>query len=184
MAIPIESLKREHRAIEAVIRSLRDTASRVGAGDPISPDTLDLYVDFIRNFADGSHHQKEEKILFPAMNAAGFPSDVGPVACMLGEHEQGRGFVRRMFAAIAGLREGKAEARSEFQVAANGYCNLLTDHIQKEDTILFRMAETIVGEERLSALIPQFEAVERAHGAEYLSYQEWAYSLETAPVAG
>ncbi len=183
MAIPIESLKREHRAIEAVIRSLRETANRVGEGESINPDALDRYIDFIRNFADGSHHQKEERILFPAMNAAGFPADVGPVACMLGEHEQGRGFVRRMAAAIAGLREGKAEARSEFRAAAYGYCGLLTDHIQKEDTILFRMAESIVGEDRLSELTPQFEAVEREQGAAYLDYQSWAYSLEPSPVA-
>jgi hemerythrin-like domain-containing protein len=178
MAIPIESLKKEHRAIEAVIRSLRETAKRVGAGEAVSPDTLQLYIHFIRNFADGSHHQKEERILFPAMNAAGFPSDVGPVACMLGEHEQGRAFVRRMAAAIEGLREGKSEAGAEFASAAYGYCTLLTDHIQKEDTILFRMAENIVGEDRLNALTPGFEAVEREHGAAYTAYQEWAYSLD------
>ncbi len=181
MAIPIDSLKREHRAIEAAIRSLRETANRVGAGESISPDDLDCYIHFIRDFADGSHHQKEERILFPAMNAAGFPSDVGPVACMLGEHEQGRGFVRRMVSAIAGLREGKPEARSEFHSAAWGYCNLLVDHIQKEDTILFRMAESIVGEERLSALIPEFEAVEREHGPAYAAYEAWAHNLEAAP---
>ena len=77
MATPIDSLKREHRAIEAAIRSLHETADRIGSGESISPDILDCYIDFIRNFADGSHHQKEEKILFPAMNAAGFPLDVG-----------------------------------------------------------------------------------------------------------
>jgi len=180
MTTPIESLKREHRAIEAVIGSLRDTATRVSAGDSISPDTLDLYIDFIRNFADGSHHRKEEKILFPAMVAAGFPEDAGPIACMLGEHEQGRSYVRRMVAAIRDLREGKSGARSEFQSAALAYCNLLVEHIQKEDTILFRMAESIVGPQRLSALVPDFEAAERESAA-YAAHEAWAHSLQAVP---
>ena len=181
MATPIDSLKREHRAIEAAIRSLHETADRIGSGESISPDILDCYIDFIRNFADGSHHQKEEKILFPAMNAAGFPLDVGPIACMLGEHEQGRTFVRRMAAAVSDLRAGKSDARAEFQAAAYGYCSLLVDHIQKEDTILFRMAESFLGEAGLGSLVPAFQAVEREGGASYAAYEEWAHHLDTAP---
>jgi len=181
MTTPIESLKREHRAIEAAIRSLRDTANQVAAGGPVSADALERYLDFIRNFADGSHHQKEEKILFPAMVAAGFPEDAGPIACMLGEHEQGRSNVRRMAAAIRDLREGKSEARSDFQAAALAYCNLLVEHIRKEDTVLFRMAESIVGGERLNALIPEFEAAEQQQGAAYAAYEAWAHNLQAVP---
>ena len=134
MATPIDSLKREHRAIEAVIRSLTRIAQELEVGETVHPDVLDRYIDFIRNFADGSHHHKEEKVLFPAMHAAGFPNDVGPIACMLGEHEQGRAFVRRMVAAVASLRQGTPDAGREFGAAASGYGRLLLEHIVKEDT--------------------------------------------------
>jgi hemerythrin-like domain-containing protein len=58
-------------------------------------------LDFIRHFADECHHFKEEQVLFPAMEEHGIPKEGGPIGMMLIEHEEGRGYVRDMAAAIA-----------------------------------------------------------------------------------
>jgi hemerythrin-like domain-containing protein len=179
MSSVIDGLKREHRAIECVLRALGQINDRLGRGESVDPALLDRYIDFIRRFADGVHHQKEENILFPAMNRSGMPTDIGPIACMLGEHHQGRQFVRQMAAAVEGMRSGRGTAVPEFREAAAGYAQLLAQHIQKEDNILFMMAEKIVGEEQLDALFPQCAQAEVDYGSgRYEEYEAWAHSLE------
>ena len=63
---------------------------------------------------------------------------------MLMEHEEGRTYVRSMFAAIT-LVEAKNEAAKEILVdKAKAYLRLLKEHIQKEDEILFKIADDVI----------------------------------------
>jgi len=103
-------------------------------------------VDFIRNYADRFHHAKEEDVLFRELVAGGMPRANSPVAAMLMAHDQGRAYV-------SGLEEGarRALAGEPGQLPAiaenaRGYAALLRDHIDKEDHILYPLAERILPE--------------------------------------
>jgi hemerythrin-like domain-containing protein len=102
------------------------------------------------------------------MEAHGIPSEGGPVGMMLMEHEEGRSYVRAMLAAIS-LIEAKNEAAQESLLgAAQAYCRLLREHIQKEDEVLFRMADEVISAEeqkKVSAAFAQHEAEEMGAGA-------------------
>lgn len=179
MAAVIDGLKREHRAIECVLRALGTINERLAAGDTVEVELLERCIDFIRTFADGVHHQKEENLLFPAMNRCGVPSQMGPTACMLKEHHLGREFVAIMAAAVEGLRSGRSGAAEQFRTAAAGYAELLAQHIYKEDNILFLMAEKIVGEETLTSLAPEFVKAENEYAdGRYQELESWAHALE------
>ena len=118
-------------------------------------DSWKQALDFIRHFADGCHHLKEEKVLFPAMEEHGIPRDGGPIGMMLTEHEEGRGYVRTMMAALT-LAEARNEAAKDTLLKnARAYLRLLQEHIQKEDEILFRIADDVIPpdeQKELSAL--------------------------------
>jgi hemerythrin-like domain-containing protein len=103
---PTQILSDEHRVIERVLTALEGLIKRPVGG---SLDDWKKAVDFFRTFADQCHHFKEEKVLFPAMEEHGIPSDGGPIGMMLTEHEEGRSYVRGMAAAIT-LVESKNEA--------------------------------------------------------------------------
>ena len=76
---------------------------------------------------------------------------------MLMEHEEGRTYVRAMLAAIA-LVETKNEAAKEILVdKANAYLRLLKDHIQKEDEILFKIADDVISTDEQKQLLRSFE---------------------------
>src|SRR4030065_429878 len=81
-----------------------------GPGKPLSPGVFIMAADFIKGFADGCHHKKEEGVLFPAMQAAGVPSEGGPISVMLAEHEQGRRLTAGMRAAAERLPACDASA--------------------------------------------------------------------------
>ena len=68
---PTQILSDEHRIIERVLGAVEKLAEGpVGALEPWKKA-----LDFIRNFADQCHHFKEEKVLFPAMEAHDIPID-------------------------------------------------------------------------------------------------------------
>jgi hemerythrin-like domain-containing protein len=138
-----EILIREHDLILRGVRVLEAMGRRANAGTALPADDATAIIEFIRNFADGCHHAKEEGVLFPAMEAAGIPKQGGPIGMMLMEHDQGRAAVRRMDEAVSAFDAGPA-ALEAFAKAAFEYSTLLTNHIFKENNVLFRMADQVI----------------------------------------
>ncbi len=159
-------LSSEHRVIERVIASLEAQAAKLAAGRTVRPGFFLDAADFIKGFADGCHHRKEEGVLFEAMVGAGLPLQAGPIAVMLAEHEQGRAFTRGMRAAAERLAGGDASAAGAVVANARGYAALLRQHIQKEDGILFPLADQVIPAGQHAALVAAFEHVEHEETGE------------------
>jgi hemerythrin-like domain-containing protein len=159
-----EVLSDEHRVIERVLAVVEKLAD---APVERSLDSWKKALDFFSHFADQCHHFKEEQVLFPAMEERGIPRAGGPIGMMLMEHEEGRGLVRSMLAAIT-LVDGKNEAAKEILVdKAKAYLRLLKDHIQKEDEILFKIADDVIpadGQKALLRSFGEYEAKEIGEG--------------------
>lgn len=123
-------------------------------------DHFEMVIDLIRNFADGTHHAKEEDFLFPLMGDKGFSAQFGPVAVMLHEHEEGRNFVKAALDAIHEFKGGNKSAIQDIYENLSGYAYLLQNHIDKENNILFRMADEVFSMEEQQNLIEQFTEIE------------------------
>jgi hemerythrin-like domain-containing protein len=133
---------------------------RLEAGEDVPAGDLNRIVDFIQGFADKCHHAKEEDHLFPAMEKAGIPRQGGPIAVMLAEHTQGRESVRRMKEAAERYAAGEKRAGLWFAESARAYAALLSQHIQKEDNILYPIADARLSSQTQATLETDFERVE------------------------
>ena len=156
-----EILMDEHRLIERVLTALEISANRLSLGEDMRPAFFINAALFIKNFADGCHHRKEEGVLFVAMNEAGMPVQGGPIGVMLSEHVQGRDFTKAMREAAEYWEKGDLSARYAVTQNALGYVTLLRQHIQKEDKILFPMADRIIPLDKQEQVTEEFERVER-----------------------
>jgi hemerythrin-like domain-containing protein len=154
-------LRGEHRVIEEVLDALENQILNLQAGRTVRIEFFLDAADFIRNFADGCHHRKEEGVLFPAMVAAGLQKDSGPVAVMLAEHEQVRVFTRAFAAAAVRYQRGKTSAAKDVIRNSQDYVSLLRQHIQKEDGVLFPMADRVIPLESRERVAEEFDRVER-----------------------
>jgi hemerythrin-like domain-containing protein len=150
----------EHRVIERVLNALQIAAERVSQGEEMRPAFFINAALFIKNFADGCHHRKEEGVLFVAMNESGMPTQGGPIGVMLAEHEQGRAFTREMKDAAEKWEAGDLSAKSAVVQNTLGYVTLLRQHIKKEDNILFPMANRVIPPERQEKVTKEFERIE------------------------
>ena len=149
-----DALKREHRIIERVLAVLERLTQDPGR---VALDKWQTALDFIRNFVDKCHHLKEEQILFPALVERGIPREGGPIGIMLMEHEQGRGYVKLMDAALIVARKDPEAARTALVANAEAYLRLLREHVSKEEQILFNMADEALSLEEQSELARKFE---------------------------
>ncbi|MCX7014897.1 MAG: hemerythrin domain-containing protein [Candidatus Sumerlaeota bacterium] len=154
-------LQNEHRVIEQVLDCLETIAERAQQTGSLDKDDARSAVEFFRGFADRCHHGKEEAHLFPMMESRGFPREAGPVGVMLYEHDLGRVRVRGMDQAIDRAAAGDAQALRDFVENAQGYIALLRQHIQKEDSCLFPMANSRMNAQDQQQLLREFEKVER-----------------------
>lgn len=151
-----QNLENDHQHIlklievmEAIVKITEPTISH-----------LEEVVALIRQFADGLHHAKEENLLFPLMAEKGFSLKQGPVAIMLMDHEQGRTFVKGMAENIQLYKNGATDALTLIYENMTGYCELLTNHIAKENNILFRMADNVFTSENHQSLLSQFSVID------------------------
>lgn len=140
LSSPTASLRRDHDLIEKVVRAMGAAASLLRRGADVPAPVIGQVVDFTSNFTDVCHHGKEEDALFPALERAGMPSRMGPIAVMLAEHERSREIAGRM-ARAAESYERDGSARGELASAMEEYASHITEHIWKENNRLFMMAD-------------------------------------------
>jgi hemerythrin-like domain-containing protein len=163
MTTPTDVLRDEHRVI---LRALELVERAIAPADgPVADLWWTDLVAWLRAFADENHHAKEEQALFPALVKAGVPVEGGPVGVMLDEHAQGRALV----AAMAGARGAARVA------AARQYIALLRAHIDKENDVLFPLADAVVDERLMATVRREFETVRLELGA--------SVSIESAEAA-
>lgn len=159
---PTGMLREEHQLILKVLDVLQVLLEKADGGE-WDLDAVQECVEFFRLFADACHHGKEEDLLFPELESRGMPRDGGPIAVMLFEHKQGRGFVQRMAKALEEARGGAAEPLTRLENAARSYLELLRAHIHKEDNVLFNMADQIVDRSGCDRLCAQYDVVCARH---------------------
>ena len=154
--LAIDILVKEHDSILKVIE-ITQTILNTNDKSTVKLDHVEQIIDFIKNFADKYHHLKEEDVLFVEMEKHGMPREGGPIAVMLHEHDEGRNYIKHAVEAIGKLKLGDDSAFEQLSENLLNYCTLLTNHIGKENNILYPMADRLLPADVKSAMTDNFE---------------------------
>jgi hemerythrin-like domain-containing protein len=179
MSQPFHILKHEHRIIERVLRSLEGLCARLNGGTQVPASALQEIADFITTFADQYHHGKEEQLLFPALERRGITREGGPLGVMEYEHDLERKLIAELRDSIESYQEGNSPATHRFVEAGHAFLNLLAGHIEKEDSILFRIGDEVLDDQEKVKLAEQFKQLDAVLGGLTLQdYERKASELE------
>jgi hemerythrin-like domain-containing protein len=151
-----QDLMHEHKAILLILNVLEKICSLLKINEKANYQDIEQIIDFIKVFADKCHHGKEEGFLFPALEEAGIKKQNGPIGVMLIEHEKGRELVRLMQDSIS----DNSIQIDKFIESSTSYINLLRNHIEKENSILFPMGDARLSEAKQNELLKNFETFE------------------------
>ena len=177
---PLEDLIQEHEAIKVMLSIMSKIAGNIEADDRFDTGDVEKIVDFLRTFADKCHHGKEETALFPALALAEISDNNGPICVMLHEHNIGRGYVNGLISGVEDFKNNFANASGLISACLINYVTLLESHIQKEENILFPMANKVLSEQKLNEIFDKFQIIEAdilGHGV-HEQYQELLKQLK------
>lgn len=138
----IEIMMKEHNYIRRMLKVVRKACFMVLKDEDINYDDFYSIISFIRNYADGHHHNKEEIMLFNRMvENLGVLGEKTIKYGMLVEHDLGRLYVKNLEEALRNLKEGNEEAKLDIIANAISYTDLLRRHADKEDNVIYKFAQ-------------------------------------------
>lgn len=175
---PTHILRHEHRVIEQVLRALDGMCLRLKAGDEVPAKALSQALEFIQTYADGHHHRREEEYFFPALKECGF-EEGGALRFLQEEHTLERKLLADLEFAVEQYRRGDADAVLRFVGISDRFCQHLIGHMQKEDSLLFRMAEDLLDDDAKNELMQKLaRSVADSREAWNHRYEQIAAELE------
>lgn len=147
---PIKRLVDEHALIKKWLGFIPQVTEDICLDSESERELIRDGLDFIRFYADKFHHAKEEEILFAYTD-----KNLEIIKTMLTDHETARGHVRAVAEAI------KAKDKDAVIQRLTAYKDLLSEHIKKEDEILYPWIDRSLSVTQVGELFARFHAAEQ-----------------------
>ncbi len=164
---PMKKLVDEHVLIKRLLALILAVSENIDVDLEEDRQLILDVVDFIRTYADKFHHAKEEEILFKY-----FDENLDILKVIHEDHESARSHVKTVVEAV--------DNRDKNTVVnhLNAYKELLTEHIKKEDEILYPWMDRNLSTQEVGELFSKFADVDRQYEDVPEKYEIFVVSLE------
>jgi len=152
----------EHRLIEQMIGLIKAALGRIESESKVDPVFVDTAVDFIRMYADRTHHGKEEDILFRDLDRKDLSVEDRQVMNeLIEEHMFGRKTTKALVDANTRYRNGDASALGDIAQQLTTLVEFYPKHIEKEDKVFFPNSRAYFTDEEDQAMLAEFWEFDR-----------------------
>ena len=159
---PIGPLMWEHRLIEKMLASMMLHIDQVEKTKKVHPLIIDMVVDFVRTYADRTHHGKEEEILFRDLARKNLTPELKKTMQeLLDEHVWGRKTTAALVAAKEKYLQGDEEKISVIISIARELGNFYPKHIEKEDKHFFYPCQEYFSMDEQGKMLAEFWEFDR-----------------------
>jgi hemerythrin-like domain-containing protein len=148
---------KEHRLIEKMLGVIDKELRSIKEFKKVNPLSVDEMVDFIRVYADRTHHGKEEDILFEELKNRNLDeANQSLMNELVEEHEKARAATKAIIEANARYIDGDESSMTELVDNMSFLLELYPQHIEKEDDKFFPDTESYFSDEELDAMLEEF----------------------------
>ena len=152
----------EHRLIERFLSVINVVLAEIELKRKIDPVFVDKAVDFIRVYADRTHHGKEEDILFRELNNKPLNAEDRRIMKeLIEEHVFGRQTTEALIAANTRYRNGDEAALTDIAAKLHILTEFYPKHIEKEDKLFFPSSRNYFTDEEDQAMLAEFREFDR-----------------------
>lgn len=145
-----------------MIGVIRQKVQEIKTSHKADPRFIDTAVDFIRMYADQTHHGKEEDILF--RDCAGkklSESDQNIMNDLIDEHKYGRKIIAELMEAKENYVKGHDTLNIIMEKLTDLTC-FYPKHIEKEDKLFFPDSEKYFSGDELESMLEEFRRFDQA----------------------
>lgn len=152
----------EHRLIERMLSVIKDALVRIESSQRVDPVFVDTAVDFIRIYADRTHHGKEEEILFRDLDKRPLSAEDRRVMNeLIEDHVFGRKITKALVDANSRYRNGDEIALAEIAEKLQTLVEFYPKHIEKEDKVFFPAARAYLTDTEDQAMLAEYWEFDR-----------------------
>ena len=152
----------EHRLIERMLAKIKHALTEISSSRKIDPVFIDTAVDFIRTYADRTHHGKEEDILFRELRKRPLSAENQRIMNeLIAEHVFGRTTTKALVDANSRYRHGDEAALDIIAEKLGTLTEFYPKHIEKEDKVFFPAARGYFTEAEDQAMLKEFWEFDR-----------------------
>jgi len=159
---PIGPLMWEHRLIEKMLASMMRHIDQIEKSKKVNPLIIDMAVDFVRTYADRTHHGKEEEILFRDLAKKNLTPELKKIMQeLLNEHIWGRKTTAALVATKEKYLQGDKEELARIIDLARQLGNFYPKHIEKEDKHFFYPCQEYFSKDEQEKMLVEFWEFDR-----------------------
>lgn len=147
----------EHRLIEKMLDIIGKELDTIRKDKKVNPIFIDTIVDFIRIYADRTHHGKEEDILFKQLEGKKLSAeDSAQMQDLVNDHKNARNAVGRLVEANNKYVNGDMTGITVIIENLSYLIDFYPKHILKEDKVFFPNTEKYFSAAELDAMLKDF----------------------------
>ena len=152
----------EHRLIERMISIIQDVLAQIESTQKVDPVFVDTAVDFIRTYADRTHHGKEEDILFRDLSKRALSAkDQQVMKELIEDHVFARRTTKALVESNTRYRNGDKSALGDIADKLRTHAQFYPKHIEKEDKVFFPASRAYFTDEEDQAMLAEFWEFDR-----------------------
>jgi hemerythrin-like domain-containing protein len=153
----LNTIRNEHAALSAMVRSLSMMVERGPGPDPRSYfEVLRAMLFYLDEFPERLHHPKETELLFPAV-ARGAPETAEAIARLDADHERSERAVPDLLHKLVAWELLGEPRRAAFELALQRHIDFYLEHMLLEETVVLPAAEQVL-------TAAEWEALDEAFG--------------------
>ena len=160
----VDLMKEEHANIKRGLQVIRKMCISILESGEVCYEDFKNIIEFIKNYADKHHHNKEESILFKKMEEQIGEMVKAPLSGMFIEHDLGRLFISNLESSLKRVKDGDRDSRIDIIANAIGYVDLLNRHIDKEDKVIYSFARRSLSVDALEDINSACRLLEKSAG--------------------
>jgi len=156
---PTENLKNEHIDIIELLNIMSKIAGKIKSNDVFYTSDVEDIIEFLKYFIDKSHHGKEE-VFYPALKDAGIHKEAELINVMLSEHVLAKNYLMDIDSCVVNCKIGNDFSGELLADSLTKYVVMIKNHIQKEEEIIFPLADRELSIENQQEIANEFERIE------------------------
>jgi len=157
MAKTLDIIRNEHRSIAAILHGMEFLVERIRARKAkIDPRVFRAMLYYLDTFSERMHHPKEDNYLFKAMRERSAEAGTH-IADLEEDHARGEDALRRLAQCLVRYEEGGEREFPGFEREVENFVRNYRDHMHKEESVVFPLAERLLSAQDWQAIDRAFE---------------------------
>jgi len=158
---PTDNLMSEHDDIKELLKIMSKIAGNIKSNNVFYTSDVEDIIEFLNFFIEKSHHGKEE-VYYPKLESYGVLKDTDLLSVMMDEHTLSRNYLKDIYTCVENCKVGNYFSGEMLAESLINYVLVIENHMQKEENIIFPLADRMLSDEKQDEISKEFEKVEES----------------------